>query len=534
MTGKKIEPISKEKFALLCKLQRIYSILKSESKTQINVQYLVSAVVYEMFLCTLINISIPTNIENDVKVYVKLIRDSKRELFLFICRMFVRLTYEKIKGTNKFEEFYTFLGIFLAKLDFDLPADDDDDDDDKRRRKQFYFYSYSYEEMNSALLEQLSFEASLTNKDNFEVGYSSTDKFPDVYFLTLKQLQAALSSNDIASSMCFHTVDEIFFEVGKIEGSRDDRLSVFAQITFPLVGSYKDGDKTLEDHETSKSLFEAVVNALLEHKLPDADYHRFDTLIVDIKELVKCCKRNSRKFVGETYRPLQLTDRGYRYTSNLSVGDENEQREKWACQNLAMILVLNASYGIRNLATNNLERLIFHWTRVIVPKYTDDANITANASTEMNLLTDGNKANGKAEDKFTELFLSLMVYSYNADPNLERLNVRAGTNLGLTQTFNAKYSQMLKNDMLPSFDPYQLLSGGTVTDVKFSEKTVFQICIYGYPENLSNPFYTLAGSLPTSASTATSDSTTTAVSTEEASSTPTAAASALKSLALVF
>ena len=504
----------------LLKIARILRILVDNKITgaKVNVQSLCCKIIYEIFSYTILQPNyVPTKfnkgllsykIGNNTIEFDKILQESKDSLeseklniVLITCRAFASVFQSDEKT---FTEFTTFLSFYVAKLkQLDI-----------RSLKPAYYKIYKPRTYNEMLLKNLKivkFQRATSYK--FENGFEPSDEENDNYYTTLKSMEAAFSIH--LRSTCFMNLEDRFNNnklrhcITQHSVITEEDVSSISSITtnspFYFLSLGVEGADVqqvhLKDFMSSLEMFRKVLDALLKTSGDDdsgddvspIELYRFGGIIINIKELVKTCKRYNRKLVGQNYRPISYTRRG-RINERI-ITDRNNDKNKWACENMAVLLSIDASYNIRNFATQNFERLLHHWTNVIVPHYTSNDNVQT-FGTRMNLLNFDDNEDSKLVylvndiDKYIEVFFALFNWVYKKTD----LKINRGVTKGIENLINNEFVQMKKNGVFPIYDPYQLMAGRKPRS-QVDQSDVFRNLVYGYPKDFRSSYKSLCEGL---------------------------------------
>ena len=275
--------------------------------------------------------------------------------------------------------------------------------------------------------------------------------------------------------------------------------------TFILHGSGLEG-KTFFECKTAKSLLEKMVNLLLSRdvNVNSYDYYRFHDIIVDKTALCSSVERDF-DMIGE-YRPQKMVKRRWVPVDSKGTAIEREAmfdyQKLYARSNMAVLLKVSSSHGIRNFATCRLDILYAQW-RNMVRRYGKDRVPTPQTKDSvMNLVSYGASGGYKmntdqsARSRFYELLLGNFVLSYGDNKAKDGPHIPS---VGVTQNFQTTceeyYSKMKKSGKLPMYDPYYIMNEPEGLNLDLNVSDVFRVLVYAYPFSFTSTFKLLNKSL---------------------------------------
>lgn len=474
------------------KKARVAKIFVNASK--VTMQQLVSSVLYEIFTYSFFY---PPYIDNGWRltnnpnlatyswqrgterirtseVQTELEKIKPSDLLRFACKCFLVFYSNDIGLYRRFYKILIYFGKRLKIKDNSFPSKITADTGITEVGKK------TLDELEIELLQRIEFPAT---KDNWEIGMKSEHIDDDNYYNTLFNM-TQWARKMLRTSGFLKSMDEIrpyttnHDGAGDLLGDRNDSIIMTDE-------NWVDKSEriTLYDCKSSKEMLEFIVKELLKEPAPEPStpktLYRFGGIIIDTIKFREACERNYKKLVCENYRPVSWNGRRYEKDP-----DWRENQKKWARENMAVLLLLDASYGIRNYATQDFGSLINRWEK-IVQLYTRKDNY----DTEMNLLKTekppDKTMNDKAVDKFCMLLFTFILDKNNANPSKSQ-ELRLGPSVTNIQTMISSEYQKIQKD-LRVYDPFQILSSSP-RDVEVKTKDVFRVLHYGYPGDIRSIF----------------------------------------------
>ena len=165
--------------------------------------------------------------------------------------------------------------------------------------------------------------------------------------------------------------------------------------------------------------------------------------------------------------------------------------EKHSCCNIAVIMMIAASMGIRNFATCRFDVLISHWKNMVI-WYAKENTDFYRSQLQMNLLNAPTatasaataQLNPASQAAFFELLLALYAQSYTNNPSELPKRPKAGISGNFKDVCMRYYNKMKLTGRLPLYDPYRIMGTATVRPTELRTSQVLHVLVYGYPDNL--------------------------------------------------